>query len=221
MFSNQFRIRIGGSGTASSAGFAIHGPGDTMYANIQKTKMTVANEMEAPIFRIPGPYGSNYITKGTGDGNTYATYNVKVRTHNSIGFTDNAESVTVLVQGRQGRIMAKNAYYVNSSRILKSDVRAVVSDQEPMAVKLCEGETIDQNLTVETICDFLDYIGVRTYVTDFHQRGATQENADPNEGHSLNLGYIADEIADHEAFKYIGERTADGLYAINSNYQPH
>ena len=217
MYNNQFRIRVGGSGTASNAGFAIHGPGDTMYANIQKTKMTVANEMEAPIFRIPSPYGSNYITKGTGDGNTYSTYNIKFRTHNSLGFTANDDSVTVLVQGRQGRIMGKNAYYVSCSRALKSDIRAVVSDREPMVADLREGETVDQNITTESVCDFLDNVGVRTYITDFNQKGVYQEDVDNDNGHCLCLGYIADEMAKHPMFKYIGEETADGLHAINTN----
>lgn len=217
VFENQFRVRIGGGGTASNQGLSVQGPGDAIYANIQKTKMTVANEMEAPIFRIPGPYGSNYITKGTGDGNDYTTYNVKFRTHNGLAFTDNAENATVIVQGRQGRIMGKNAYYVNSSRILKSDIRVVVSEQEPVVAHLKQNETVDTNLTTELICDFLDHIGVRTYVTDFYQKGATQDDVNPNEGHSLNLGYIADEIANHQVFDYIGEKTDDGLYAINSN----
>lgn len=217
VFENQFRVRIGGGGTASNQGLSVQGPGDAIYANIQKTKMTVANEMEAPIFRIPGPYGSNYITKGTGDGNDYTTYNVKFRTHNGLAFTDNNENATVIVQGRQGRIMGKNAYYVNSSRILKSDIRVVVSEQEPVVAHLKQNETVDTNITTELICDFLDHIGVRTYVTDFYQKGATQDDVNPNEGHSLNLGYIADEIANHQVFDYIGEKTDDGLYAINSN----
>lgn len=217
VFKDQFRVRVGGGGIAAKQGLSVQGPGDAIYANIQQTKMTVANEMEAPIFRIPGSYGPNYITKGTGDGNDYTTYNVKFHTHNGLAFTDNTENATVIVQGRQGRIMGKNAYYVNSSRILKSDIRAVVSEQEPVVAHLKQNETVDTNLTTELICDFLDHIGVRTYVTDFCQKGATQDDVNPNEGHSLNLGYIADEIANHQVFDYIGEKTDDGLYAINSN----
>ena len=54
-------------------------------------------------------------------------------------------------------------------------------------------------------------------MTDFKQEGATQECFDIEKGNSLTLGYIADDIAEHPMFKYVGEKTNDGLYAINSN----
>lgn len=175
------------------------------------------NQLYAYRYCIDNAHGTNYIEGGTGDGNDYTTYNVRFRTHNGLAFTDNAGNATVVVQGRQGRIMGKNAYYVNSSRVLKSDIRAVVSEKEPMVANLKSGEVVDKNLTVEMIHDFLEKIDVKTYVTDFNQVGARQEDADSSLGHSLTLGYIADEIAKHEVFKYVGEQTADGLYAINSN----
>ena len=167
--------------------------------------------------QLPSTYGSNWIGLGTGDGNDYTTYNVKFRTHNGLAFTDNSDSATVIVQGRQGRIMGKNAYYVNCSRSLKSDIRSVISESDVATFTVKEGETLDTNISAETVCDFLDAIDVKTYVTDFKQEGATQECFDIEKGNSLTLGYIADDIAEHPMFKYVGEKTNDGLYAINSN----
>lgn len=205
-------IRYGGTGAGSNSGFAIIGSGDST-----KFKVDDAGTAWVTAVRFDQPYGANYITKGTGDGNTYETYNIKFRTHNSLGFTANDDSVTVLVQGRQGRIMGKNAYYVSCSRALKSDIRAVVSDKEPMVANLARNETVDTNVTTENVCDFLDNVGVRTYITDFNQKGVHQEDVDNDNGHCLCLGYIADEMAKHPMFKYIGEETADGLHAINTN----
>ncbi len=173
--------------------------------------------VHAQKFTIAGTSGSYYITKGTGDGADYTTYGCLFYTHNGLAFTANGGSVTVVVQGRSGRIMGKNAYYVNSSKCLKSDIRAVTSESEPMPVNLKQGEVVDETLTMEMIGDFIDTIGIRTYITDFEQEGATQRDVDPQQGHVLNLGYIADDLAHHPVFKYIGEKTPDNLYAINSN----
>lgn len=173
--------------------------------------------VHAQRFNVAGTAGSYYITKGTGDGADYTTYGCLFYTHNGLAFTANGGSVTVVVQGRSGRIMGKNAYYVNSSKCLKSDIRAVTSESEPMPVNLKQGEVVDETLTMEMIGDFIDTIGIRTYITDFEQEGATQRDVDPQQGHVLNLGYIADDLAHHPVFKYIGEKTPDNLYAINSN----
>ena len=173
--------------------------------------------VHAQKFTIAGTAGSYYITKGTGDGADYTTYGCLFYTHNGLAFTANGGSVTLVVQGRSGRIMGKNAYYVNSSKCLKSDIRAVTSESEPMPVNLKQGEVVDETLTMEMIGDFIDTIGIRTYITDFEQEGATQKDVDPQQGHVLNLGYIADDLAHHPVFKYIGEKTPDNLYAINSN----
>ena len=173
--------------------------------------------VHAQKFTIAGTSGSYYITKGTGDGADYTTYGCLFYTHNGVAFTANGGAVTLVVQGRSGRIMGKNAYYVNSSKCLKSDIRAVTSESEPMPVNLKQGEVVDETLTMEMIGDFIDTIGIRTYITDFEQEGATQKDVDPQQGHVLNLGYIADDLAHHPVFKYIGEKTPDNLYAINSN----
>ena len=173
--------------------------------------------VHAQKFTVAGTSGSYYITKGTGDGADYNTYGCLFYTHNGLAFTANGGAATVIVQGRSGRIMGKNAYYVNSSKCLKSDIRAVTSENEPMPVNLKQGEVVDETLTMETIGDFIDTIGIRTYITDFEQEGATQKDVDPQQGHVLNLGYIADDLAHHPVFKYIGEKTPDNLYAINSN----
>ena len=173
--------------------------------------------VHAQKFTVAGTSGSYYITKGTGDGADYTTYGCLFYTHNGLAFTANGGAATVIVQGRSGRIMGKNAYYVNSSKCLKSDIRAVTSEREPMPVNLKQGEVVDETLTMEMIGDFIDTIGIRTYITDFEQEGATQKDVDPQQGHVLNLGYIADDLAHHPVFKYIGEKTPDNLYAINSN----
>ena len=173
--------------------------------------------VHAQRFNVAGTAGSYYITKGTGDGADYNTYGCLFYTHNGLAFTANGGAATVIVQGRSGRIMGKNAYYVNSSKCLKSDIRAVTSENEPMPVNLKQGEVVDETLTMEMIGDFIDTIGIRTYITDFEQEGATQKDVDPQQGHVLNLGYIADDLAHHPVFKYIGEKTPDNLYAINSN----
>ena len=173
--------------------------------------------VHAQKFTVAGTSGAYYITKGTGDGADYNTYGCLFYTHNGLAFTANGGAATVIVQGRSGRIMGKNAYYVNSSKCLKSDIRAVTSESEPMPVNLKQGEIVDETLTMEMIGDFIDTIGIRTYITDFEQEGATQKDVDPQQGHVLNLGYIADDLAQHPVFKYIGEKTPDNLYAINSN----
>ena len=173
--------------------------------------------VHAQKFSVAGTSGAYYITKGTGDGADYTTYGCLFYTHNGVAFTANGGAVTLVVQGRSGRIMGKNAYYVNSSKCLKSDIRAVTSESEPMPVNLKQGEIVDETLTMEMIGDFIDTIGIRTYITDFEQEGATQKDVDPQQGHVLNLGYIADDLAHHPVFKYIGEKTPDNLYAINSN----
>lgn len=173
--------------------------------------------VHAQRFTVAGTSGAYYITKGTGDGADYTTYGCLFYTHNGVAFTANGGAVTLVVQGRSGRIMGKNAYYVNSSKCLKSDIRAVTSESEPMPVNLKQGEVVDETLTMEMIGDFIDTIGIRTYITDFEQEGATQKDVDPQQGHVLNLGYIADDLAHHPVFKYIGEKTPDNLYAINSN----
>lgn len=173
--------------------------------------------VHAQKFSVAGTSGAYYITKGTGDGADYTTYGCLFYTHNGVAFTANGGAVTLVVQGRSGRIMGKNAYYVNSSKCLKSDIRAVTSESEPMPVNLKQGEVVDETLTMEMIGDFIDTIGIRTYITDFEQEGATQKDVDPQQGHVLNLGYIADDLAHHPVFKYIGEKTPDNLYAINSN----
>ena len=173
--------------------------------------------VHAQRFNVAGTAGSYYITKGTGDGADYNTYGCLFYTHNGLAFTANGGAATVIVQGRSGRIMGKSAYYVNSSKCLKSDIRAVTSESEPMPVNLKQGEVVDETLTMEMIGDFIDTIGIRTYITDFEQEGATQRDVDPQQGHVLNLGYIADDLAQHPVFKYIGEKTPDNLYAINSN----
>ena len=173
--------------------------------------------VHAQKFSVAGTSGAYYITKGTGDGADYTTYGCLFYTHNGLAFTANGGAVTLVVQGRSGRIMGKNAYYVNSSKCLKSDIRAVTSESEPMPVNLKQGEVVDETLTMEMIGDFIDTIGIRTYITDFEQEGATQKDVDPQQGHVLNLGYIADDLAHHPVFKYIGEKTPDNLYAINSN----
>ena len=210
-YNGQFRMRLGGNGSLATNGFSIQGQGDTVLMNVNKNGYLSATRF------VPSTIGTNYIGQGTGDGNDYTTYNVKFHTHNGLAFTDNGGSATVVVQGRQGRIMGKNAYYVNCSRSLKSDIRSVISEHDVATFEAKEGETLDANITAETVCDFLDAINVKTYVTDFKQEGATQECFDVEKGNSLTLGYIADEIADHPMFKYIGEVTNDGLYAINSN----
>lgn len=210
-YNGQFRMRVGGNGSLATGGFSIQGPGDAVLMNVDNSGYLSATRL------APSSVGTNFIGKGTGDGNDYTTYNVKFHTHNGLAFTDNGGSATVVVQGRQGRIMGKNAYYVNCSRSLKSDIRSVISENDIATFEAKEGETLDTNISVETVCDFLDTIDVKTYVTDFKQEGATQECFDVEKGNSLTLGYIADEMAEHPMFKYIGEKTNDGLYAINSN----
>ncbi|WP_235070570.1 hypothetical protein [Turicibacter sp. TJ11] len=185
--------------------------------NFNNWNLDNVNILKPRRLQLPSNYGSNWIELGTGDGNDYTTYNVKFRTHNGLVFTDNSDSATVIVQGRQGRIMGKNAYYVNCSRSLKSDIRSVISEDDVTTFVAKEGESLDTNISAETVCDFLDTIDVKTYVTDFKQEGATQECFDVEKGNSLTLGYVADDIADHPMFKYVGEKTNDGLYAINSN----
>lgn len=68
-----------------------------------------------------------------------------------------------------------------------------------------EGETLDIDIIAETVCDFLDSIDVKTYVTDFKQESATQERFNVEKENSLTLGYITDDIAEHPSFKHIGE----------------
>ena len=211
-------------GSSNMPIFKLHEGDDTAYRiesfshwNFNNWNLENVGILKPQRLQLPSTYGSNWIGLGTGDGNDYTTYNVKFRTHNGLAFTDNSDSATVIVQGRQGRIMGKNAYYVNCSRSLKSDIRSVISEDDVTTFVAKEGESLDTNISAETVCDFLDAIGVKTYVTDFKQEGATQECFDIEKGNSLTLGYVADDIADHPMFKYVGEKTNDGLYAINSN----
>lgn len=212
------------NGSSNMPIFKLHEGADTAYRiesfshwNFNNWNLENVGILKPQRLQLPSTYGSNWIGLGTGDGNDYTTYNVKFRTHNGLAFTDNSDSATVIVQGRQGRIMGKNAYYVNCSRSLKSDIRSVISEDDVTTFVAKEGESLDTNISAETVCDFLDAIGVKTYVTDFKQEGATQECFDIEKGNSLTLGYVADDIADHPMFKYVGEKTNDGLYAINSN----
>lgn len=212
------------NGSSNMPIFKLHEGDDTAYRiesfshwNFNNWNLENVGILKPQRLQLPSTYGSNWIGLGTGDGNDYTTYNVKFRTHNGLAFTDNSDSATVIVQGRQGRIMGKNAYYVNCSRSLKSDIRSVISEDDVTTFVAKEGESLDTNISAETVCDFLDAIDVKTYVTDFKQEGATQECFDIEKGNSLTLGYIADDIAEHPMFKYVGEKTNDGLYAINSN----
>ena len=212
------------NGSSNMPIFRLHEGADTAYRiesfshwNFNNWNLENVGILKPQRLQLPSTYGSNWIGLGTGDGNDYTTYNVKFRTHNGLAFTDNSDSATVIVQGRQGRIMGKNAYYVNCSRSLKSDIRSVISEDDVTTFVAKEEETLDTNISAETVCDFLDAIDVKTYVTDFKQEGATQECFDIEKGNSLTLGYIADDIAEHPMFKYVGEKTNDGLYAINSN----
>ena len=212
------------NGSSNMPIFKLHEGADTAYRiesfshwNFNNWNLENVGILKPQRLQLPSTYGSNWIGLGTGDGNDYTTYNVKFRTHNGLAFTDNSDSATVIVQGRQGRIMGKNAYYVNCSRSLKSDIRSVISESDVATFTIKEGETLDTNISAETVCDFLDAIDVKTYVTDFKQEGATQECFDIEKGNSLTLGYIADDVAEHPLFKYVGEKTNDGLYAINSN----
>ena len=212
------------NGSSNMPIFRLHEGADTEHRiesfshwNFNNWNLENVGILKTQRLQLPSTYGSNWIGLGTGDGNDYTTYNVKFRTHNGLAFTDNSDSATVIVQGRQGRIMGKNAYYVNCSRSLKSDIRSVISESDVATFTIKEGETLDTNISAETVCDFLDAIDVKTYVTDFKQEGATQECFDIEKGNSLTLGYIADDVAEHPLFKYVGEKTNDGLYAINSN----
>lgn len=152
---------------------------------------------------------------GNGDGIGYGSNNMFTRCHWGWGIADNYNSTNAVIDARAGRFIGKSAYWHNSSKSLKSDVRAIVSEAEPMAVNLRAYDTIDQTVTMEMIEDFIDSINIKTYVSDYNQEGVTQEEHDNSKAHITQLGYIADEFADHPLFKYVGEMIGD-YHAINT-----
>ena len=153
---------------------------------------------------------------GNGDGISYGSNNMFTRCHYGWGIQDNNGLTNMVIDSRAGRVIGKSAYWHNSNRELKSDIRALASECLPMAINLKEGEQVDTNLTIEDVLDFLANINIRTYVSDFRGEGVKQEEADVTKGNILQLGYTADEMAEHKAFKYFGEEMGDGLHAINT-----
>lgn len=168
------------------------------------------------ILAFIGGFGTNYlIAGGTGDSINYGTNNMRTRCHWGWGISDNNDSTNAVIDSRLGRFIGKSAYWHNSSKSLKSDVRVITSEKEPMALSLYEYDTIDQNVTLEMIEDFLDSINIKTYISDYKQEGVTQEEHDDSKAHVTQLGYIADEFADHPLFKYVGEMIGE-YHAINT-----
>lgn len=167
--------------------------------------------------RYDGGHGTNYllIGGGIGDGINYGANNMRTQCHWGWGISDYAGNTNAVIDARLGRFIGKSAYWHNSSKSLKSDVRAVTSEKEPMVLDLKSYDTIDQTVTLEMIDDFLDTINVKTYISDYKQEGVTQEEHDDSKAHITQLGYIADEFEAHPLYKYIGEMIGD-YHAINT-----
>lgn len=56
-------------------------------------------------------HGQSYFGLGTGDGATWATYNVKLHLHYGMAITDNADTVRFIINSRTGEFFAKGAIY--------------------------------------------------------------------------------------------------------------
>lgn len=56
-------------------------------------------------------YGTNYLGKGTGDGATWAIYNVKLHLHYGMVIADYADNINFLIDARLGNFSAKGTIY--------------------------------------------------------------------------------------------------------------
>lgn len=193
----------GGGGSIGTDGWWF----DNMWSSSFRAKNNV---------QIVDAIGTCFIgIAGNGDGINYGSNNMRTRCHWGWGISDNYDNTNAVIDARAGRFIGKSAYWHNSSKSLKSDVRVVTSETMPMALNLREYDTIDNHVTIEMIEDFLDTINIKTYVSDYNQKGVTQEEHDDSKAQITQLGYIADEFADHPLFPYIGEMIGD-YHAINT-----
>lgn len=193
----------GGGGSIGTDGWWF----DNMWSSSFRAKNNV---------QIVDAIGTCFIgIAGNGDGINYGSNNMRTRCHWGWGISDNYDNTNAVIDARAGRFIGKSAYWHNSSKSLKSDVRVVTSETIPMALNLREYDTIDNHVTMEMIEDFLDTISIKTYVSDYNQKGVTQEEHDDSKAQITQLGYIADEFADHPLFPYIGEMIGD-YHAINT-----
>lgn len=181
------------------------------FDNVWSSSIRAKNNVQ-----IVDAIGTCYIgIAGNGDSINYGSNNMRTRCHWGWGISDNYDNTNAVIDSRAGRFIGKSAYWHNSSKSLKSDVRVVTSETMPMALNLREYDTIDNHVTMEMIEDFLDTINIKTYVSDYNQKGVTQEEHDDSKAQITQLGYIADEFADHPLFPYIGEMIGD-YHAINT-----
>lgn len=181
------------------------------FDNVWSSSIRAKNNVQ-----IVDAIGTCYIgIAGNGDSINYGSNNMRTRCHWGWGISDNYDNTNAVIDSRAGRFIGKSAYWHNSSKSLKSDVRVVTSETMPMALNLREYDTIDNHVTMEMIEDFLDTINIKTYVSDYNQKGVTQEEHDDSKAQITQLGYIADEFADHPLFPYIGEIIGD-YHAINT-----
>lgn len=56
-------------------------------------------------------HGQSYFGLGTGDGATWATYNVKLHLHYGMAIADNADNINFLIDARLGNFSAKGTIY--------------------------------------------------------------------------------------------------------------
>lgn len=56
-------------------------------------------------------YGTTYLGKGTGDGATWATYNVKLHLHYGMAIADHTDNINLLIDARLGNFSAKGTVY--------------------------------------------------------------------------------------------------------------
>ena len=124
---------------------------------------------------------------------------------------DSANSYLGTSSNPWGTVCATNGVVQTSARDAKENIKSVISAATPMTFNLRGGEPEAEeisDITTETIVDFVLNLQPVTFNYKTDEEEVAQE--------SVQLGLIADDIADHDVYKYIGVTGEGQTYGLQA-----
>lgn len=128
---------------------------------------------------------------------------------------DSANSYLGTSSNPWGTVVATQGVVQTSARAAKENIKSVISAATPMTLAFRGGEPEAEeisDITTETIVDFVRNLQPVTFNYKTDEEEVAQE--------SVQLGLIADDIAGHDVYKYVGVAGAEDQQAFGLQAMP-